>query len=41
MGEEEKDEIWKTFLMQRGATLTSHGLSVHSGAMVLVLVFVR
>ena len=35
--EEEGDEIWKAFLMQRGVKLTSPGLSVHSGALVLVL----
>ena len=38
-GEEEKDEIWKKFLMQRGAKLSSPGLSAHSGALVLVIVF--
>jgi len=41
MGEEEKDEIWKKFLMQCGAKLTSPGLSAHSGALLLVLVFVH
>ena len=39
--EEESDEIWKSFRMQCGAKLTSPGLSVHSGARVLVLVFVH
>ena len=38
--EEERDAIWKKFLMQRGANLTSPGLSVHSGALVLVLDYV-
>jgi hypothetical protein len=40
-GEEEKDEIWKKFLMQRGAKLTSPGFSVHSDALVLVLAVVH
>ena len=39
--EEERDAIWKKFIMQCGADLTSPGLSVHNGAMVLVLVFVH
>ena len=38
---EERDAIWKKFLMQCGANLTSPSLSVHSGALVLVLVFVH
>ena len=40
-GEEEKGDIWKNFLMQCGAKLTSPGRSAHSSALVLVLVFVR
>ena len=40
-GEEEKDEIWKKLLMQCGAKLTSPGLSVQSGALVLVLACVH
>ena len=40
-GEEERGAIWKKFLMQCGADLTSPGLSVHSGALVRVLVFVH
>ena len=39
--EEERDVIWNKFIMQCGANLTSPGLSVHSGALVLVLVFVH
>ena len=36
--EEEMDAVWKKFLTQCGANLTSPGLSVHSGALVRVLV---
>ena len=39
--EEERDAIMKKFLTQCGANLTSPGLSVHSGALALVLVFVH
>jgi hypothetical protein len=39
--EEERGAIWKKFLMQCAANLTSPGLSVHSGALVLVLVCVH
>jgi phage/plasmid-associated DNA primase len=39
--EEERDAVWKKFLTQCGANLTSPGLSVHSGALVRVLVFVH
>ena len=39
--EEERDAVWKKFLTQRGANLTRPGLSVHSGALVRVLVFVH
>jgi len=39
--EEERDATWKRFLVDCGANLTSPGLSVHSGALVLVLVFVH
>ena len=33
--------MWEKFLTQCGANLTSPGLSVHSGALVRVLVFVH
>ena len=39
--EEERDAVWKKILTQCGANLTSPGLSVHSGALVRVLVFVH
>ena len=39
--EEERAVVWKKFLTQCGANLTSPGLSVHSGALVRVLVFVH
>ena len=41
LSEEERDATWKRFLMDCGANLTSPGLSVHSGALVLVLIFVH
>ena len=37
---EERDAVWKKFLTQCGANLARPGLSVHSGALVRVLVFV-
>jgi hypothetical protein len=40
-GEEERLVVRKKFLTQCGANLTSPGLSVHSGALVRVLVFVH
>ncbi len=36
--EEDNREIWQNFLTQCGAKLTSPGLSVRSGVLVLVLV---
>ena len=39
--EEERPAVRKKFLTQCGANLTSPGLSVHSGALVRVLVFVH
>ena len=39
LSEEERDATWKRFLMDCGANLTSPGLNVHSGALVLVLIF--
>jgi hypothetical protein len=41
LSEEERDATWKRFLMDCGANLTSPGLSVHSGALVLVLICVH
>ena len=41
LSEEERDATWKRFLLDCGANLTSPGLSVHSGALVLVLIFVQ
>ena len=41
LSEEERDATWKRFLMDCGANLTSPGLSVYSGALVLVLICVH